>query len=156
MPGQKEGSMKRTFLVLAVVVMMLGLGAVAANAAPTFIGAEKCKMCHKVQYDSWVQTKHAKATENAKAAKNMKFDAACLTCHTTNKDEAMAGVQCEACHGAGSDYKSLSVMKDVAKAKAAGLVIPTQETCNGCHDGKDHHKGVAFTKDVHAHKAPAQ
>ena len=148
--------MKRTFLVLAAVVVMLGLGALAANAAPTYIGAEKCKMCHNVQYDSWAQTKHAKATENAKKSTNPKYDAACLTCHATNKDEAMAGVQCEACHGAGSDYKSLSVMKDVAKAKAAGLVIPTADTCKTCHDGKDHHKAVAFTKDVHDNKAPAQ
>jgi hypothetical protein len=66
----------------------------------------------------------------------------------------MAGVQCEACHGAGSDFKGLSVMKDLAKAKAAGLVIPTQTTCDGCHDGNDHHKKMVFTKDVHAHKAP--
>lgn len=147
--------MKRTVLVVAVAIAILGLGALAASAAPTYIGAEKCKMCHKLQYESWAQTKHAKATENAKASKEWKFEAACLTCHATNKDEAMAGVQCEACHGAGSDYKTLSVMKDVAKAKAAGLVIPTQETCNGCHDGKDHHKKQAFTKDVHAHKVVA-
>jgi hypothetical protein len=148
--------MKRTVLVAAVVVAILGLGVMAASAAPTYIGAEKCKMCHKIQYDSWAQTKHAKATEGAKNSKDPKFDAACLTCHATNKDEAMAGVQCEACHAAGSDYKTLSVMKDLAKAKAAGLVIPTQETCNGCHDGKEHHKKQAFTKDVHAHKAPAK
>ncbi len=148
--------MKRTIVVIAMVVGIIGLSAAAANAAPTYIGAEKCKMCHKIQYDSWSQTKHAKATEGAKASKDRKYEAACLTCHATNKDEAMAGVQCEACHGAGSDYKGLSVMKDLAKAKAAGLVIPTQETCNGCHDGKDHHKHQAFTKDVHAHKVAAK
>jgi RecJ-like exonuclease len=148
--------MKRTVLVAAVVVAIIGLSVVAANAAPTYIGADKCKMCHKLQYDSWAQTKHAKATESAKASKEWKFEAACLTCHATNKDEAMAGVQCEACHGPGSDYKTLSVMKDVAKAKAAGLVLPTQATCDGCHDGKDHHKKQAFTRDVHAHKAPAK
>jgi hypothetical protein len=61
-------------------------------------------------------------------------------------------VQCEVCHGPGSDYKALSVMKDVEKAKAAGLIIPTQDACNTCHDGKDHHKKMVFTKDVHAHK----
>lgn len=148
--------MKRTVLVAAAAVAILGLGtlgALTASAEPTYIGAAKCKMCHKVQYDSWAQTKHAKATDDAKASTKWKFEAACLTCHATNKDEALAGVQCEACHGAGSDYKSLSVMKDVAKAKAAGLVIPTEETCTSCHDGKDHHKSQKFTKDVHAHKA---
>ncbi len=148
--------MKRTVLVAAMVLATVGLLALAASAEPTYIGAAKCKMCHKIEYDSWAQTKHAKATDDAKASTKWKFEAACLTCHATNKDEAMAGVQCEACHGAGSDYKSLSVMKDLAKAKAAGLTIPTQETCNPCHDGKDHHKQQTFTKDLHAHKAKAQ
>src|SRR3972149_9106061 len=117
--GPREGLMKRTVLVAAMVVAILGLGVLAASAAPTYIGAEKCKMCHKVQYDSWLQTKHAKATESAKASKEWKFEAACLTCHATNKDEAMAGVQCEACHGAGSGYKTLSGMKDPPQTKRA-------------------------------------
>ena len=148
--------MKRAVVVAAVAVAILSLCAVVASAAPTYIGAEKCKMCHRVEYDSWLTTKHAKATDDAKAATNMKFETACLTCHATNKDEAMAGVQCEACHGPGSDYKGLSIMKDLEKAKAAGLVIPTQDTCNRCHDGKDHHKKMTFTKDVHAHKVAAK
>lgn len=144
--------MKRTLFVGALVLGVIALGALAAGAAPTFVGAEKCKMCHKVQHDSWTTTKHAKATEDAKGAKDRKFEAACLECHATNKDENLAGVQCEQCHGAGSDYKAISVMKDKEKAKAAGLVIPTQDTCNKCHDGKDHHKAQKFTRDVHAHK----
>jgi len=145
--------MKRTILVVAVALVAFGLVSLVASAAPTYIGADKCKMCHKLQYDSWLALgTHSKALDKAKAAKNMKFDASCLACHATNKDEALAGVQCEACHAAGSDYKSMSIMKDVEKAKAAGLVIPVQATCDGCHDGKDHHKKITFTKDVHAHK----
>ncbi len=145
--------MKHSVLVAGLVIAVAGLAASATTAAPTYIGADKCKMCHKIQHTSWLETKHAKATESAKAAKDRKFEAACLTCHATNKDEAMAGVQCEACHGAGSDYKSIQVMKDKAKAVAAGLVIPTQATCDGCHDGKDHHKNIKFDKEiVHKHK----
>lgn len=144
--------MKKAITLAGLVIFGASLAAVVASAEPTYIGAEKCKMCHKLQYESWSTTKHAKATEDAKAAKDRKFEAACLTCHATNKDEALAGVQCEACHGAGSEYKKLSIMKDKEKAVAAGLILPTQETCNGCHDGKEHHKKVAFTVDVHAHK----
>jgi RecJ-like exonuclease len=147
--------MRRMMVVAAgaAAVFLVGsLGTLKANAEPTYVGATKCKMCHRIEYESWAKTKHAMATDDAKAAKDMKFEAACLTCHATNKDEAMAGVQCEACHGPGSEYKSLSVMKDVAKAKAAGLILPTQETCNTCHDGKDHHKHQKFNPDVHAHK----
>jgi hypothetical protein len=145
--------MKRTVLVAGLMIAVAGLAVRAATAAPTYIGVDKCKMCHKIQQTSWLETKHAKATESAKAATDRKFEPACLTCHATNKDEAMAGVQCEACHGPGSDYKSIQVMKDKDKAIAAGLVIPTQATCNGCHDGKDHHKNIKFDKDiVHKHK----
>jgi hypothetical protein len=148
--------MKRTLLLGGLIIAIVALGSMA-TAAPTYIGAEKCKMCHKIQYESWGQTKHAKATENAKASTDPKFEAACLTCHATNKDEAMAGVQCEACHGPGSDYKAIAVMKDKTKAVAAGLVIPTQATCDGCHDGKEHHKAITFDATiVHAHKAPAK
>ncbi len=149
--------MKRTLLAASLVIGVASLGAQYASAAPTYIGAEKCKMCHKIQYTSWQTKPHAKATENAKASKDRKYDASCLKCHATNNDEAMAGVQCEACHGAGSDYKGIQVMKDKAKAVAAGLVIPTQGTCDGCHDGKDHHKNVKFDKAiVHDHKVAAQ
>ena len=114
--------------------MILGLAAVAMLASGVqaqdheYVGAEKCKMCHKVQYNSWLETTHAKATDEAKASTDREFSSDCLTCHATNADEALAGVQCEACHGAGNDYKKMSIMKDVEKAKANGLVIPTQET----------------------------
>lgn len=148
--------MKR-FLPLLVVALVLGLVAAAAVAAPTYIGADKCKMCHKVQYDSWVAIgTHVKALENAKASKDPVFSAACLGCHSTNKSETAKGVDCEACHGPGSDYKALSIMKDRAKAVAAGMVVPVQATCDACHDGKEHHKKVDIkTAKVHEHKTVA-
>jgi hypothetical protein len=117
--------------------------AVSAHAGDhTYVGAKKCKMCHRVEFTSWQKTKHAKATDVAKASTDRKFGAECLKCHATNADENMAGVQCEMCHGPGSAYKKMSVMKDLAKAKANGLVMPTQKTCNRCHNGQDHHKKV--------------
>jgi hypothetical protein len=144
--------MKRTLVVISVVAVVF-LVALVAYAAPTYIGAEKCKMCHKVQFESWVAMgTHSKALEKAKGGKN--FSAPCLACHSTNKSETAMGVECEACHGAGSDYKVLSVMKDKAKAVAAGLVIPTQQTCDGCHTGKEHSKKVDIkTAKIHDHKA---
>jgi hypothetical protein len=50
----------------------------------------------------------------------------------------MPGVQCEACHGPGNDYKSIAVMKDKAASLAAGLIVPTKETCLQCHSGAPH------------------
>jgi len=134
-----------------VLIVPFATGAQAGDHA--YVGAQKCKMCHRVEFTSWENTVHAKATENAKAAKDRKFGPECLQCHATNSDEAMAGVQCEACHGPGADYKKMSIMKDVEKAKANGLILPKQETCNGCHDGKDHHKKVEFKTEINNKKA---
>lgn len=148
--------MKRTFVVGAVVMALVLVGALVASAAPTYVGAAKCKMCHKLQYDSWLAIgKHSKALEGAKASKTPAFDPSCLSCHATDKNEASMGVECEACHGLGSDYKAMSVMKDHAKAVAAGLVVQDQKACDRCHDGKDHHKKVDFAANkatVHEHK----
>ncbi|MFH1842721.1 MAG: cytochrome C554, partial [bacterium] len=46
------------------------------------------------------------------------------------------GVGCEACHGAGSAYKSNKVMKDHAAAVAAGLIEITVDHCLQCHNEK--------------------
>ena len=61
-------------------------------------------------------------------------------------DTVFEGVQCEACHGPGSLYKSAKIMsKKKYKtdreaqhklALEAGLIIPTEETCVGCHNKK--------------------
>jgi len=46
------------------------------------------------------------------------------------------GVQCETCHGPGSEYKKLSIMKDKEKAAENGLIIHTEKElfCIKCHN----------------------
>ncbi len=91
-----------------LITLAFALGTVLAfGQAATRIGADKCKLCHKVEFTSWEKTKHA-------AAK----------------------VECEDCHGAGSNYKTMAIMKDKAKAKAAGLITPTENDCKTCHTAK--------------------
>jgi len=118
-------------------------------------------MCHKSeskgnQYGKWLSSAHAKAYERLASPEaqetakktgisgNPQETPRCLKCHVTGYGEDAGlfgegfvkadGVQCETCHGAGGDYLSLSVMKDMAKAKAAGLVMPTKELCVKCHN----------------------
>lgn len=86
------------------------------------LGAQACKTCHKVQFASWAATAHAKRTPP---------------------------LDCEACHGAGSEYKSMATMKDPAKAKAAGLVTPGVAFCTTCHK-RGWNEGML--KKAHAHK----
>ena len=150
--------MRKQTLWIAIMLAGLALSGYAQAQDHEYIGAAKCKMCHKVQYASWEQTSHAKATEAAKAGTEREWSADCLKCHATNASEELPGVQCEACHGPGNDYKKMSIMKDRDASIANGLIIPSQETCDGCHTGDDHSKSVVFAdnKDnraaIHEHK----
>ena len=140
--------------------MLTSAPAGAAEPAHAYVGAEKCKMCHNspakgAQFTKWTESKHSKAwaalaSEEAKkvaAAKGIadpqKADE-CVRCHIaghgapadklTEKYKKEDGVSCEACHGPGGDYWKMDIMKDEAKAVAAGLVLPKEETCKGCHN----------------------
>lgn len=128
-----------------------------------YIGVDKCAgMCHKgdakgKQLEIWQDSKHSQAFKNLqtpdadKIAKDKGFTTAaaetpqCVKCHTFGKDVADAdldatfdktqGVQCETCHGPGSEYKKISIMKDLAQATANGLIIPDKSTyCVTCHN----------------------
>lgn len=139
-----------SFLKALVLGLGLGLGlslslATAALAAePVYMGAKFCRTCHSSadgdRYHLWLQSAHAKAYEALKGAE--KADPECLSCHTTgygkpfsekSTEKDLRGVQCEACHGPGSEYKSMRVMKDAALAREKGLMDVTRETCLGCH-----------------------
>ncbi len=122
--------MKKLLTVVVTVgffAALIGL----ANAAD-YVGASKCKMCHKAVYDAWSATGHAKAFDS-RTGDNAKPE--CITCHVTGSD-AFPGVQCEACHGAGSEYIKTH-KSDKEGAKAQGFVAkPGQDNCNKCHDTK--------------------
>jgi hypothetical protein len=141
-------------VIAAAAGVLFALAAVSAQAqGPAYMGAEKCgKMCHKVEYNSWLETKHAKAWDSLKPEEQAKEE--CASCHQASKE--FKGVQCESCHGPGADYGKLAVMKDPAKAKAAGLLHPDEKTCKKCHNEKSpHYKGFNFAemvKKVHDHK----
>lgn len=99
----------------------------AEPAEPTHaaVGSEKCKMCHKIQHESWSTSAHAKAAPP---------------------------VGCETCHGNGADYVKMTVMKDPVQAKAAGLVLPDKAFCTAkCHKRATFTDDML--RKAHAHKA---
>jgi hypothetical protein len=110
-------------------------------AEPEFIGAGKCKFCHKVEYASWNETAHAKAFEKLKPEEQTKEE--CLVCHATGSSADLPGVQCEACHGAGSEYKGMKTMKDRELAVSKGLApAPGEDLCMTCHGEAPHEQPV--------------
>lgn len=128
--------MKKKVLISFLVVLVVGV-IVVFSEGHKYIGDGKCKMCHMKQYKSWQQTKHAKAFDALKPEEQQKEE--CVQCHVTGykeTEELLKNVQCEACHGPGSDYKDIKIMKDKEKAIAAGLIIPNEETCKKCHNKK--------------------
>lgn len=105
------------------------LGSVRVDAPKdglTDVGVERCQKCHKTQYTSWLETEHAKL---------------------------VPPLDCEACHGPGSEYRSLKVMKDPEASRAAGLVDPSPAFCTRCHvSGWDDE----MMKRAHAHKSDSE
>lgn len=84
------------------------------GVAVTFAGARSCAECHAAEHEDWKSTRHARALETL-AAKGMQYDSRCLQCHTVGfardngfynvqESMAMAGVQCEVCHGPAADH----------------------------------------------------
>lgn len=141
--------------------LFLLIGFALSISAQEYVGTKTCGMCHKKpdqgeQLKIWQESGHANAyktllTEKAdkiaggKAVENEN----CLKCHATghNVDASLLGkrfsiedgVQCETCHGAGSEYKSKKIMEDHAKSVAAGMTEYKNEAaieaqCKTCHN----------------------
>lgn len=167
------------------LLLLLGSVSLAAAQGHAFVGAEKCKMCHNTpakgkQFTQWAESKHAKAYQTLASEEAKKIGAtkgiadpqkspACLKCHVTghgapaallkDKYKAEEGVSCESCHGPGGDYWNMTVMKDRAKALAAGMVVPTEKTCTTCHNSENPtHKGFDYQAMLAkvAHPNPAR
>lgn len=184
--------MNRNLIRLIIVAAVL-CSCVSAwgqgKSANKYVGVKMCAPCHKSektgnQFGVWQKSKHSesfKALESPKAAEIAKAkglakpaaeSAECLQCHVISADASTAektfdakdGNQCEMCHGPGSAYKTMSVMKDKAKAVAAGLILYKDDAaieakCKTCHNDKSPtFKGFNF-KEMWAkikHPVPAK
>jgi len=139
-------------LIIAAVILS------PSDQPLTYVGAAKCQICHKTdsqgrQYPIWQAGKHASSFVNLSSAKAASMaqslgvkdptgDPKCLKCHAplfAQSPEVKAeGVTCEACHGPGSEYKKLSLMKDPTEARKNGLVLfadaaAVKDRCLACH-----------------------
>lgn len=151
----------KTISLLGCMVFMGIAGLVIAQDAPapaeaTYLGADKCKMCHMKQHTSYMKMKHAKAIETLSAEEQKKPE--CVKCHVTGygktggfesmeKTPKLAGVQCEACHGAGSLH--MKSTKEDKKKTINGKGIDCRE-CHSPHIDVDRKKGVAEVKKEEA------
>ena len=144
-------------------------GGVATNSAK-IVGPNACAECHKQEVEAWKGTHHfrtfremprnteAKEIAEKMGVRRIKSESLCLNCHFTvqqknNKEEPVAGISCESCHGAGQDWikvhSGFSGKKEQTETKAEeearwkladskGMIRPRSlyqlaKNCYGCH-----------------------
>lgn len=160
----------RLLITVLGLLLVTAVWSLPATAAPEYTGSKSCGKCHRKdrdgeQYPIWQKSGHAKAFEVLKSdeAKQMagkmgvsgdpQKAEACLACHTTGfgapedqmgrRFDMADGVQCEACHGPGSEYDSNRTMKkireelsggsDCPTCEETGFMVASEETCKTCH-----------------------
>lgn len=169
MPGNYK---KFGYLFVLCIFMSQSFALLAQEGGqkhPVYVGAKVCAKCHQGggmghQFSKWLASGHARAyavlaEPNAKEIARLsgipqepQESPMCLGCHATGahveeweKDETFFtqdGVQCEKCHGPGSEYMNAAVMMDRKEAEKAGLMMPTTGDCMGCHQVKGSHVAV--------------
>ena len=167
--------MKRVVLLVALVASLLLM--LLLGQEFTYVGAAKCQICHKtesqgLQVPIWQKSRHSvslaalsspEAASIAQAAgvQNPPENPACLRCHAPLFEKAAElkteGVTCEVCHGPGSEYRKLSIMKDRALAVKNGLIVydsqdAIKKQCLTCHEnahGKRFDFAAAYEKIKH-------
>lgn len=169
--------MKKTLTIAIFVLVVVFISGLYSQEF-TFVGAAKCKICHKSekqgqQFLLWEARKHSKSfqaltTDQAKeiaqeaGIENPAESPKCLTCHGPLFDKAAElkeeGVTCEICHGPGSAYKKLSIMKDQAEAvknglKEYGSPDDIKAQCLTCHENA-HGKSFDFDSSWEKVKHP--
>jgi len=131
--------------------------------SPFYRGAEACSVCHTSgpggdQFVTWSTTRHAGAMKTLRDIGQGR-NAVCQGCHTVGTygvnadpdldnggyDETavarLEGVQCENCHGPGSEHPSPD-FGSVAISLAA-------EVCGSCHDESHHPTYTEWSQSAH-------
>lgn len=107
------------------------------SEGPPYIGIEECRSCHSNEYEKWKDTRHSRAFQ-ALLKTGQETNPDCLPCHTTGYSRGggfmnlestpqMKDVQCESCHGPGSEYTGDNMPKMFT------LPAPAEKVCTGCH-----------------------
>ncbi len=128
-----------------------------------FVGTTKCAACHFNQYKTWKSTAHGRAFEILPT--KYQRDPNCLKCHTTGFGRPttleqptavyVTGVNCEACHGPGSQHVQYALrlveqdLTDAAlKQLRDAIKRASLELCINCHQGVAHGSHPKFDREL--------
>ncbi|HZT42339.1 MAG TPA: multiheme c-type cytochrome [Chthonomonadaceae bacterium] len=141
-----------------------GLDPISAQqtTADTYAGQDRCQGCHATAYHVALASAHAHAYETL-IQKGSEYDPECLRCHTVGygardgfvnlqTTPRLAGVQCESCHGRGTEH--IKAIQSGKQGRAATLTLRavTPNSCVRCHDAEnsaDFHFATFWPKIKH-------
>lgn len=164
---------KTNFTLICILTMLMSIFLQPQEFA--FVGAQRCKICHRSekrgkQHILWENSRHSKsyevlfsdsALEEAKKQKLGKppsESSECLKCHGPLHDKKpelkVEGVTCEICHGPGSAYKKINIMKNRNEAIKNGLIVYDSEEaiktiCISCHGHETFDFAASWEKIKH-------
>lgn len=153
-------------VLLAFVALSFVLPTKVSAQPFGYEGSQVCGTCHKTekqgqQLKIWQESAHANAYKTLQTPEADKISMAkynkkavdtqeCLKCHASGYDvtdkkligakfKIEDGVQCETCHGPGSAYKTLKIMKSREESVKNGLIIWKDDAeikagCVKCHN----------------------
>jgi len=153
-------SIRISFIVL--ILGIIGIAACNSSGVTTpghsvlrYVSADICAGCHKGVADEWEDTLHAEALPNLVASGHA--NETCFVCHVVGLDgdtansgyddpdptvaDRFGGVQCEACHGPGSEHIA-TLVPLVANV--------SDELCGACHTGAHHPTYDEWLTSAHA------
>lgn len=103
-----------------------------------FVGSDECYICHSRHHDNWAQTRHARAYQTLQEVGQAE-NPLCLNCHTTGYGQdgfesiastpELAGVGCEACHGAAREHRMNVSETDLRPPTSIAATV-----CGKCHN----------------------
>lgn len=139
-----------------------------------YVGSEACMDCHQDAYEIWAESLHFQGMETLEYDHREGIaadqDPRCISCHAVGygyrtgygseavelerrwaKQEGLAGIGCENCHGPGALH--------VRTQKASDIDLSSQATCYECHDSEND-PYFRFEEDwpliAHPEPAPAE
>lgn len=117
--------------LIKLAVFLITLSFSPLISGEDIVGSERCKLCHKEEYEKFSKTAHKDTSKslNAEQRKNKE----CLICHSMDKEGKYMEIGCEACHGGGKYYSYDYIMIDKELARLIGLKIPDENFCQKCH-----------------------
>lgn len=127
---------------------------VAKEGESSYVGVDVCTNCHLEERAVWDKTGHSSAYETL-STQHKEFNLDCVSCHVTGYEkpggstvthvEKFTDVQCEVCHGPGSQHVENPAAEGVIRA------APSRSLCaSSCHHpphvGKDWNVEEAWPK----------